>query len=68
MGLSSRSDVLWKWSSILGLCTTDIINKISVQEKWTGDIYNLETEQGFFYANNIAVKNCRCTMRPVIPR
>jgi hypothetical protein len=34
--------------------------------KFSGHVYNLETEKGFYVANGIITHNCRCTMVPVL--
>lgn len=31
-------------------------------EHWSGHVYNLETEDGWYFADSIIVHNCRCSM------
>jgi hypothetical protein len=32
---------------------------------FSGHVFNLQTEDGWFYANGIVVHNCRCQLVPV---
>ena len=42
-------------------------NIISVaKRKFSGHVYNLQTESGAIVANNIITHNCRCTISPVL--
>lgn len=35
---------------------------------FSGHVYNLQTKNGYYGANNIITHNCRCTWLPVIPK
>lgn len=47
-----------------GHVVTDRIVKIR-RRAWSGHVYNLQTETGWYVANSIVVHNCRCTSVPI---
>lgn len=44
---------------------TDRVLKLSIR-RFAGHVYNLETKEGWYIANNIITHNCRCTMIPLL--
>jgi hypothetical protein len=48
-----------------GTVTTDEIVKIR-RYPFSGHVYNLETQEGLYTANNVIVHNCRCEVIPVL--
>lgn len=46
------------------------INPLRIVDKqfrnFSGHVYNLETKSGWYFAENLIVKNCRCTAVPVV--
>lgn len=48
-----------------GNVSIDRVLDVSVR-RFSGHVYNLETTDGWYIANNIVVHNCRCTCTPVL--
>jgi len=43
-------------------------NVVNIEMRdFSGHVYNLETEAGFYIANGVVTHNCRCAWLPVIP-
>ena len=51
-------------ATFAGQVGTDCILKIR-RRSWSGHVYNLQTETGWFLANGILTHNCRCARVPI---
>lgn len=51
-------------ATFAGQVGTDCILKLR-RRSWSGHVYNLQTETGWFLANGILTHNCRCARVPV---
>ena len=51
-------------TALTGQVGRDRVIKRAVR-RWSGHVYNLETETGWYIANGIVAHNCRCAMVPV---
>jgi 8-oxo-dGTP pyrophosphatase MutT (NUDIX family) len=49
--------------SLAGLVESDRVIDLR-RVKWSGHVYNLETESGWYMANSLVVHNCRCALAP----
>ena len=47
-----------------GVITFDHVSDIE-RTMWNGHVYTLETDSGYYIAEGIVVKNCRCALRLV---
>ncbi|WP_198533190.1 phage head morphogenesis protein [Streptomyces sp. AcH 505] len=50
--------------SLAGLVTRDRVIEVRRISNWSGHVYNLETVDGWYFANGIIAHNCRCTPYP----
>ena len=48
---------------LAGLVETDRVVELR-RVRWSGHVYNLETSQGWYFANGIIAHNCRCAPGP----
>jgi SPP1 gp7 family putative phage head morphogenesis protein len=75
---SARSEVRAEAASIDAKLLSDEANVVQLAKKplrvvekfsteFSGHVYNLETSQGWYTTQGIAVHNCRCAAIPVIP-
>jgi hypothetical protein len=53
-------------TALSSLITTVNIKELIVGEQFSGHVYNLETEGGWYAANDIIAHNCRCDVIAVI--
>ena len=47
-----------------GLVRRDYVRDIVVADDWSGHVYNLQTDGGWYAANGIVVHNCGCSQEP----
>lgn len=51
-----------------GCIVTRKVIKISRGREFSGHVYNLQTNSGWYVASAVVVHNCRCFAEPVLPR
>ena len=65
----SSADIEISGEGLFGLPGQVTFDKIVNVERYAfhGDVFNLQTHQGWYTANGVVVRNCRCTVGYVIP-
>ncbi len=58
------SQIRRRFSSKISLVKVDNV----VMRKFSGHVYNLETESGYYFANSIITHNCRCYLLPIVAK
>lgn len=49
---------------LAGLVGVERVREVRRQSGWVGHVYNLETVDGWYFANGIIAHNCRCSVMP----
>lgn len=47
-----------------GLVSVERVSEVRRQHGWVGHVYNLQTVDGWYFANGIIAHNCRCAVAP----
>jgi hypothetical protein len=51
---------------LAGLVEPDRVSQVLRSPNWSGHVFNLETVDGWYFADGIIAHNCRCALAPVV--